>query len=104
MYQLLEGITHKKIYILEGHTSTQKLRMDQEDTVRSEPALYDTASLSYGLHYVYQLVESITRKKYILEGHTCTQKMLMDQGNTMRPKPALYDAHLWVTPSTRCTS
>ena len=104
MYQLVEGITHKEIYILEGHTCTQKLRMDQEDTVRSEPALYDAASLSYGLHYVYQLVESITRKKHILEGHTCTQKMLMDQGNSMRPKPALYDAHLRVTPSTRCTS
>ena len=79
-------------YILEGHTSTQKLRMDQEDTVRSEPALYDTASLSFGLHYVYQLMESITRKKYILEGHTTTQKMRMDQGNTMRPEPVLYKA------------
>ena len=92
MYQLVEGITREKIYILEGHTSTQKLRMDQEDTVRSEPALYYAASLSYGLHYVYQLVESITRKQYILEGHTCTQKMRMDQGNTMRPKTALYNA------------
>ena len=88
----MEGITHKEIYILEGHTSTQKLRMDQEDTVRSEPALYDAASLCYGLHYVYQLVEGITRKIYILEGHTTTQKMRMDQGNTMRPKPVLYNA------------
>ena len=43
-------------------------------------------------HYVYQLVEGITRKIFILEVHTYTQKMLMDQGNTMRPKPALYDA------------
>ena len=66
--------------------------MDQENTMRSELPLYDAASLSYGLHYVYQLVEGITRKKYILEGHTSTQKMLMDQGNTMRPKPALYDS------------
>ena len=90
----MERITRKKIYILKGHTSSHKLRMDQENTVRSEPALYDASSLSYGLHYVYQLVETITRKKYILEGHTWTQKMLMDQGNTMQPKPALYDAHL----------
>ena len=88
----MEGITHKKIYILDGHTSTQKLRMDQENTMRYEPALYDAASLSYGLHYVYQFLESITRKKYILDGHTTTQKMRMDQGNTMRPKPVLYNA------------
>ena len=38
LYQLVEGITRKEIYILEGHTSTQKLRMDQENTMRSEPA------------------------------------------------------------------
>ena len=92
MYQLVEGITRKEIYILDGHTSTQKLRMDQENTMRSEPALYDAASLSYGLHLVYQLVEGITRKIYILESHTSTQKMRMDQGNTMRPEPALYKA------------
>ena len=49
VYQLVEGIT-RKIYILEGHTSTQRLHMDQENTIRSEPALYDAASLSYGLH------------------------------------------------------
>ena len=29
VYQLVEGITSKKIYILEGHTSPQRLRMDQ---------------------------------------------------------------------------
>ena len=46
----MERITRKKIYILKGHTSSHKLRMDQENTVRSEPALYDAASLSYGLH------------------------------------------------------
>ena len=42
------------------------MRMDQENTMRPELALYDAASLSYGLHYVYQLVEGITRKKYTL--------------------------------------
>ena len=68
------------------------MRMDQGNTMRPEPALYDAAFLSYGLHYVYQLVERITRKIYILEVHTSTQKMRMDQGNTMRPKPALYNA------------
>ena len=91
MYQLVEGLT-RKIYILEGHTSNQKMRMDQENTMRPEQALYEAASLSYGLHYVYQLVEGINRKKYILEGHTSTQKMFMDQGNTMRTMPALYVA------------
>ena len=60
--------------------------------MRSELALYDAASLSYSLQYVYQLVEGITRKKYILEGHTSTQKMRMDQGNTMRHEQALYNA------------
>ena len=50
VYQLVEGITSKKIHILEGHTSTQKLRMDQENTMRSEAALHDAASLSYSLH------------------------------------------------------
>ena len=30
--------------------------------MRPEPALYDAAFLSYGLHYVYQLVEGITLK------------------------------------------
>ena len=68
------------------------MRMDQENTIRPELALYDAASLSYGLHYVYQLVEGITRKINILEGHTTTQKMRMDMGNTMRPKPVLYNA------------
>ena len=60
--------------------------------MRSELALYDAASLSYSLHYVYQLVEGITRKKYILEGHTSTQKMRMDQGNTFRPEKQPNDA------------
>ena len=92
MYQLVEGITRKEIYILEGHTSTQKMLMDQGNTMRPKRALYDAASLSYAFHQVYQLVEGITRKIYILESHTSTQKMRMDQGNTMRPEQALYDA------------
>ena len=49
------------------------MRMDQGNTMLPEPALYDAASLSYGLHYVYQLVERLTRKVYFLEGHTSTQ-------------------------------
>ena len=49
MYQLVEGIT-LKVYILEGHTYTQKLRMDQGNTMRPKPALYDAASLSYAFH------------------------------------------------------
>ena len=93
MYQLVEGITRKEIYILEGHTSTQKMRMDQGNTMPPKPALYNAAFMSYGLHWVYQLVEGITRKEiYILEGHTSTQKLRMDQENTMRSEPALYDA------------
>ena len=49
VYKLVEGIT-RKIYVLEGHTSTQKMRMDQGNKMRPEPALYDAASLSYGRH------------------------------------------------------
>ena len=49
VYKLVEGIT-RKIYILEGHTSTQKMRMDQGNTMRPKPALYDAAFLSYGRH------------------------------------------------------
>ena len=37
------------------------MRMDQRNTMRPEPALYDAAFMSYGLHYVYQFVEGITR-------------------------------------------
>ena len=49
VYKLVEGITCK-IYILEGHTSTQKMRMEQGNTMRSEPALNDVAFLSYSRH------------------------------------------------------
>ena len=66
--------------------------MDQGNTMRPKPALYDAASRSYAFHYVYQIVEGITRKKYILERHTSTQKLRMDQWNTIRPEQALYDA------------
>ena len=71
------------------------MRMEQGNTMRPEPALYDAAFQSYAFHVHstrYKLVEGITRKIYILEGHTSTQKMRMEQGNTMRPEPALYDA------------
>ena len=69
------------------------MRMDQGNTMRPKPALYNAAFMSYGLHKVYQLVEGITRKEiYILEGHTSTQKLRMDQENTMRSEPALNDA------------
>ena len=80
------------------------MRMDQGNTMLPEPALYDATFLIYGLHYVYLLVERITRKIYILEVHTSTQRMRMDQGNTMRPKPALYDAASQSYASTKCTS
>ena len=61
--------------------------------MRPKPALYAAAFMSFGLHYVYQLVEGITREEiYILEGHTSTQKLRMDQENTMQPEPAPYDA------------
>ena len=38
------------MYILEGHTYTHWLRMDQGNTMRPEPALYEAAFMSYGLH------------------------------------------------------
>ena len=68
------------------------MRMDQGNTKGPEPAVYDAAFMSYGLHYVYQVLERITRKIYILEVHTSTQRMRMDPGNTMRTKQALYNA------------
>ena len=78
MNVIVEGIT-RKIYILEGHTSFQKMRMYQANTMRSERSLSETAFLRYGFHYVNVIVEGITRKIYILEGHTSFQKMRMDQ-------------------------
>ena len=38
------------IYILDGHTFTQNMRMDQGNTMLPEPALYKAAFMSYGLH------------------------------------------------------
>ena len=46
---LVEGIT-RKIYIFERHTSFQKMRMDQANTMRSERSLSETAFLRYGFH------------------------------------------------------
>ena len=45
----MQRITRKNIYILKGHTSTQKLRMDQGNTMLPEPALYKAAFMSYAL-------------------------------------------------------
>ena len=49
LYKLEEGIT-RRIYILDGHTSTQKMRVEQGNTMRPEPAPYDAAFLSYSRH------------------------------------------------------
>ena len=38
------------IYILDGHTFTQNMRINQGKTMRPEQALYDAAFMSYGLH------------------------------------------------------
>ena len=90
---LVSGSHNFLIYILDCHTFTQNMRMDEGNTMLPESALYKAAFMSYGLHYVYQFVEGITRKEiYILEGHTSTQMLRMDQENTMRSEPALYDA------------
>ena len=88
MNVIVEGIT-RKIYILEGHTSFQKMRMDQANTMRPEQSLSEIAFLRYSFYYVNVLVEGITRKIYILERHTSFQKMRMDQANTMRPERSL---------------
>ena len=88
----MEGITRKIIYILEGHTSTQKLRMDQENTMLPEPAplqgrIYELRPpLGVPVNGRHNFLI------YILDGHTFTQNMRMDQGNTMLPEPALYKA------------
>ena len=88
MNVLVEGIT-RKIYIVDGHTSSQKIRMDQVNTMSPERSLSETAFLRYGFHYVNVLVEGITRKIYIVDGHTSSQKIRMDQVNTMRPERSL---------------
>ena len=82
MNVIVEGIT-RKIYIVDGHTSSQKIRMDQVNTMRSERSLSETAFLRYGFNYVNVFMEGITHKIYILEGHTSSQKIRMDQMNTM---------------------
>ena len=46
----VSGSHNFQIYILEGHTFTQNMRMDQGNTMLPEPALYKAAFMSYGLH------------------------------------------------------
>ena len=69
------------------------MRMDQGNTMRPKPALYDAAF--HELRPPLRVPVSGRHNSQNIHsplGHTSTQKMRMDQGNTMRPKPALYNA------------
>ena len=77
--------------MVEQRQSTQKMRMDLANKLISDLDLYDAALTRYGLHYVYQLVESITRDINMVEQRQSTQKMRMDLANTLRTDLDLYD-------------
>ena len=66
------------------------MRMDQGNTMRPKPVLYNAAFMSYGLQLGVPVSGRHNFLIYILDGHTFTQNMRMDQGNTMLPEPALY--------------
>ena len=53
--------------MVEQRQSTQKMRMDLANTLRSDLDLYDPAFMSYRVHYVHQLVASITRQINMVE-------------------------------------
>ena len=56
------------------------MRIDQGNTMLPEPALYKAAFISYGLHYVYQLMERITRKKIHSKGPHIHSKVAYGSG------------------------
>ena len=52
---------------MEQRQSTQKMRMDLANRLRTDLDLYDAAFMSYKVHYVDQLVASITRQINMVE-------------------------------------
>ena len=80
--------------MVEQRQSTQKMRMDLANTLRSDLDLYDAAFMGYRVHYVHQLVASITLQINMVEQRQSNQKMRMDLANTLIPDLDLYDAAL----------
>ena len=78
--------------MVEQRQSNQKMRMDLANTLIPDLDLYDAALMSYGVHYVHQLVASITRQINMVQHRQSTQKMRMELANTLRPDLDLYDA------------
>ena len=70
----------------EQRQSTQRMRMDLANTLRPELKLSDAAFTCYGLHYVYQLVESIIRVLNMVQLRKYCQRMRMELANTQRPE------------------
>ena len=53
--------------MVEQRQSTQRMRMDLANTLRSDLDLYDPEFMSYRVHYMHQLVASITRQINMVE-------------------------------------
>ena len=68
---------------MEFWQSTQKMRLDLRNTLDPELDLQHAAFMSYALHKVYELVESITRELNFVEFWQSTQKMRLDLRNTL---------------------
>ena len=66
--------------------------MDLANTLIPDLDIDDAAFMSYGVHYVHQLVACITRQINMVEQRQSTQKMRMDLANTLIPDLDLYDA------------
>ena len=60
VYEIVESITREG-NIVEFWQSTQKMRLDQRNTLDPEMDLQHAAFMSYALYKVYEFVESITR-------------------------------------------
>ena len=71
--------------MVEQRQSTQKMLMDLANTLRTDLDLKDASFTRYGLHYVYQIVESITCDINMVEQRQSSQKMRMDLANTLNP-------------------
>ena len=66
MLQSVEVITFRGD-MMEFLQSTQKMRTEPANTLDHELELYDSAYLSYALHYMYQSVEVISLRGDMVE-------------------------------------
>ena len=77
---------------MEFWQSTQKMRLDQRNTLDQDLDIQHAAFKSYALHKVYEFVESITREGNLVEFWQSTQKMRLDLRNTLDPELDLQHA------------